>query len=403
MTTADLALASTPSARGGTPPVPSITTTTRPLRLWLVIDGFYPWPGGTESQVATLARLFTQRGHSVRIIAPRLDPTKPVEETVEGIRVTRIAYPKIRGLGAVLLMLKFAAFLLQHRHEFDALHIHMAKNLAAATGAVRRWLPCPVLVKISGAWEFDGGVLDPARQRHPLYATLRRLMQRLDAFQAISAETERRLLASGMAREQVKFIPNAVDLSLYEHSAGDTAGRRLRVVYTGRLTPVKGVDVLVRAWALLGEELTARTELHLVGDGEQRAELEAYVAAHGLGDSVHFVGWTANVRPHLSQADLYVQPSLNEGLPNSVLEAMAASLPVVATRVSGNEDLVGEGINGHLVPAGDAPALAAALRQALADPAALRDMGERSRAFVEQTYGAERVLGLLESVYRHGA
>ena len=61
----------------------------QPLRIWLVIDGFYPWPGGTESQVATLARLFQQRGHAVRIIAPRLDPTKPLDEMVEGASTTR--------------------------------------------------------------------------------------------------------------------------------------------------------------------------------------------------------------------------------------------------------------------------------------------------------------------------
>lgn len=368
----------------------------QPMRIWLVIDGFYPWPGGTESQVATLARLFQQRGHAVRIIAPRLDPSKPLDEMVEGTQVTRIDYPKIKGLGAVALIFKFMAFLLKHRRQFDALHIHMAKNLAAATGAVRAWLPCPVVVKISGAWEFDGGVLDPALHHHPVYAKLRRLMQRLDTFQAISVETQKRLLASGMSADQVRYIPNAVDLSLYEHAPRQDG--RLRVVYTGRLTPVKGVDVLLKAWALLPDR--SRLELVLVGDGPQRAELERFVADNGLGDSVVFAGWTSNVRPALREADVYVQPSLNEGLPNSVLEAMAARLPVVATRVSGNEDLVREGVNGYLAPAGDPRALAEALGMALATPAALERMGEASRRFVEETYGAERVLGLLEAAYR---
>lgn len=367
------------------------------MRLFLVIDGFYPWPGGTESQVALLARLFRRRGHEVRIIAPRLDPSKPVEEMVDGTRVTRLDYPKIKGLGAVLLMLRFAWFLLSERRQYDALHIHMAKNLAAAAGAVRRWLPGPVLVKISGAWEFEGGVLDPAMQRHPVYANLRRLMQRNDAFQAISAETVRKLHAAGMPAQKIKAIPNAVDLSLYGQRSPTPPGQ-LRVVYTGRLTPVKGVDVLVRAWARLPDR--SGLTLNIVGDGPQRAELEAFVAEAGIGDSVRFSGWTDDVRAALRDADLYVQPSLNEGLPNSVLEAMAGGLPVVATRVSGNEDLVHEGINGCLAEAGDADSLAQAFVRVLADRTALQRMGTESRRIIEEQYGAERVLARLEAVYR---
>jgi glycosyltransferase involved in cell wall biosynthesis len=367
------------------------------MRLFLVIDGFYPWPGGTESQVALLARLFKRRGHEVRIIAPRLDAAKPLEEMVDGTRVTRIDYPKIKGFGAVFLILKFMLFLLRERSNYDALHIHMAKNLAAAAGAVRPWLPGPVLVKVSGAWEFEGGVLDERMKNHPVYATLRRLMQRNDAFQAISVETERRLLASGMPASKVLAIPNAVDTSLYGAREFDPARKKLRVVYTGRLAPVKGVDVLLRAWNELPQR--DQLELNIVGDGPQRAEIEAYVAQHQLGASVRFSGWTDDVRSALRDADLYVQPSLNEGLPNSVLEAMAASLPVVATRVSGNEDLVVSGVNGYLAEAGDSASLAAALSRALADPAAMHRMGQASRRFIEDRYGSERVLAQLEAVY----
>ncbi|MEQ1804456.1 MAG: glycosyltransferase family 4 protein [Burkholderiaceae bacterium] len=367
------------------------------MRLFLVIDGFYPWPGGTESQVALLARLFRQRGHEVRIIAPRLDPGKPLEEIVDGTRVTRIDYPKIKGLGAVFLILRFMLFLLSERKNFDALHVHMAKNLAAAAGAVRRWLPGPVLVKVSGAWEFDGGVLDERMRWHPVYTTLRWLMRRVDAFQAISVETERRLLASGMPVEKVKAIPNAVDLSLYGSRAFDASRKMLRVVYTGRLTPVKGVDVLLRAWNEISPG--GRFELNIVGDGPQRAEMEAYVADQRLTGSVRFSGWTDDVRSALRDADLYVQPSLNEGLPNSVLEAMAASLPIVATRVSGNEDLVVEGVNGFLAQAGDSSSLAAAMVRALADAEQMHRMGQASRRLIESRYGSERVLDQLEAVY----
>jgi len=276
----------------------------------------------------------------------------------------------------------------------------MTKNLAAAAGAVRPWLRGPVAMKVSGAWEFDGGVLDPRLRRHPVYATLSLLMTRNDAFQAISAETVRKLRAAGIPSEKVRDIPNAVDMSLYGERVPSLDGK-LRVIYTGRLTPVKGVDVLLKAWRLLPDR--GGLALTLVGEGEQRQDLEAYVAREGLAGEVTFAGWQSDIPAALRCADLYVQPSLNEGLPNSVLEAMAAGLPVVATRISGNEDLVTEGVNGYLCTAGDPAELAAAMSRALANRHALGAMGERSRLRIEARYGAEQVLSRLEAVYRGDA
>ena len=119
-----------------------------------------------------------------------------------------------------------------------------------------------------------------------------------------------------------------------------------------------------------------------------------------MGDTVEFLGEVTDVPGVLARADIYVQPSFQEGLPNAVLEAMAMGLPIVATRVSGNEDVVTDGDNGLLVPPGDPDALAAALRTLVADPALAARMGRRSREIVESRFSLTAVMNQLRDAYR---
>ena len=374
------------------------TQTAKRLRILLAVDSHFPGNGGTEAQVQLLAELLQARHHDVRILAPHLDEDRPLRETIRGIRVERIAYPKIPLLGAIWLIAKFSFWLLRHRDAFDAVHVHMAKNLAAGAGLVQRWLRGPVMVKISGAWEFEGGVLDPALQRQPLVMVLNRCIRKVAFLQAISEKTRTILLAAGYPEVQIQMIPNAVDVSRYDAEVRMQQGDpRPKVIYVGRLQPVKGVSVLIEAW----REVAARSDARLlvVGDGPMRQELEAEIDRHQLSGSVEMLGRSSEVPALLRQADIYVQPSFQEGLPNAVLEAMTAELPIVATRVSGNEDLVVDGVNGRLVAAGQAHELADALIALIEDLPTARRMGKASRIVIDERYSSSRVLDLLERAY----
>lgn len=152
-------------------------------------------------------------------------------------------------------------------------------------------------------------------------------------------------------------------------TAPPAAGGPCRLLFVGRLDAVKGVVVLFDAVASL---LATGTSLHLtlVGDGPQRAELERRVATLGIGASVTFAGYCNqdDVQQHLSDTDVFVLPSFAEGVPVSLMEAMAMSRPVVATNVGGVTELVLNGVNGIVVAPGDAIALEAAISE-LADDA----------------------------------
>lgn len=367
-----------------------------PLRILLVVDGRYPATGGAEMQARLLARSLAAAGHRVEVLAPRLDPRLPVHESIDGVPLTRLAYPRVRRLGAALLCARFAAWLLVRRSRFDAIHVHMAKNLAAIAGLVRPLVGWSLVVKVSGAWEFDGGVLDPALRGRLLHRFYNRCIGRADTMQCVSRYTRERLLDAGYDPARLRLIPNAVDVSRFERPSAEAS--RPTFVYVGRLEPVKGVRTLLEAWARSGLASTAR--LRIAGDGSQSPALREQARTLGIDASVEFLGEVRDVPAVLRTACFYVQPSYQEGLSNSILEAMAAGLPIVATCISGTEDVLADGVSGLLVPPRDADALAAALRRLAGDAALAQRLGCRAREDVRARFGLPSVLARLEAAYR---
>ena len=174
-------------------------------------------------QARLLARSFVAAGHQVRLVAPLLEAGKSRIDTVDGITLHRIPYPRIRVLGALILCLRFAKVLLASRGSCDAVHVHMARNLAAVAGFLRPWLRAALVVKISGAWEFDNGILDPRLRSRPLNRLYNACIRRADCIQCVSEYTRRQVLAAGYAPAQVRLIPNAVDVGRFSPRAGEAA------------------------------------------------------------------------------------------------------------------------------------------------------------------------------------
>ncbi len=193
-------------------------------------------------------------------------------------------------------------------------------------------------------------------------------------------------------REQFVVIPSGVDLETIRARAParEEARRRLGVaddsllvVGVGRLVPIKGFDVLVRALPAIARAAPA-ARLTLVGDGPDRAALVTEARALGVANRLELAGAHTEVAPFLAAADLLVAPSRNEGQGKSLVEAMALGLPVVAARVGGIPAVVEDGETGRLVPPDDPPALAGAVTQLLADPELRRRMGAAGRRRAEQ-------------------
>jgi glycosyltransferase involved in cell wall biosynthesis len=170
------------------------------------------------------------------------------------------------------------------------------------------------------------------------------------------------------------------------------------VLYVGRLAAQKGVDDLIRALDLL-QHVRPDLRTLIVGDGPLRSQLEETTRAFRLDGAVRFLGHRDDVPRLLASADVLVLPSLYEGLPNVVLEAMRARKPVVATAAPGTTEVVADGRTGLLVPVHDPTALARAIRTVVEDPALARRLGDEGRARVESEFRADAMISQFADLY----
>ncbi len=171
-----------------------------------------------------------------------------------------------------------------------------------------------------------------------------------------------------------------------------------RVTFVGRLVPQKGVDVLLES-AATWLPLFPDTMLHIVGDGPQKPQLADLATRLGIHRRVVWQGYRPDVAAILQTADLFVLPSRWEGMPNALLEAMAAECPVVASDVEGVAEILGEQCREQLVPPGDAAALSRAIVRMLSNPGRAAELGDRNRRHVVAHFSWDRVKNLYEALW----
>jgi glycosyltransferase involved in cell wall biosynthesis len=224
----------------------------------------------------------------------------------------------------------------------------------------------------------------------------------------VLGDIQRRL---GIPRERLFHVPNGIDLAAWDRACADPCPLELEkgvfhLALVGRLEPQKDHELLIQALARLGPDIVASWRVWLVGAASGEAayveRIREAVRAHDLGEVVRFVPPLSDLAALVSRLDGLVLPSRYEGFPNVILEAMAARVPSVATRVGEVPYLLDDGRTGFTVPAGDAEALANALqRLAALGPCERRAMGERARAVVEERYTLATVADAYLDVYLH--
>ncbi len=359
---------------------------------------FVPTLGGTERQCQLLSQWLVGAGVSVAVLT---------RGRGKGIGFPRPPFPvhRIAGGGLEYALLG-ACWLAAYGRRFSILHAHQALSPALAAVLAKRLRPrYRVVVKVacSGAWsDFR------LAQDRPFYRTRMTLLHAVDRFVVLNRESIAELQAVGLGGVPAVLAPNGVDARRFT-PAGSVERANIRAslgipedapvaLFVGRLERRKGLDILLAAWAdLLRRGSTAR--LLIAGPGEVAAwAREAH--EDGVEERVTFLGPRKDVVDLYQAADLFIFPSRAEGCPNAVLEAMASGLPVVATDVAGNREVVGEdGKAGWLVPAEDPAALAEAVATLLSSPALRREVSAAGRARVLEQFDIQRVGAQYLSLY----
>jgi sugar transferase (PEP-CTERM/EpsH1 system associated) len=174
--------------------------------------------------------------------------------------------------------------------------------------------------------------------------------------------------------------------------------------FVGRMDPVKGLDVLIDAFARLANRDPASSRpvrLVMVGEGSERDRCKALLGERGLTDLAWLPGRSDDIPGVLRALDAFILPSLNEGISNTILEAMATALPIVATAVGGNPELIEDGVHGLLVPARDADAMAQAMARCSDDPAYATGLGVAARKRVEAQFSLDTMAAQYGELYQY--
>lgn len=286
-----------------------------------------------------------------------------------------------------------------------------SRNLAALEAQIIGLLAAPRARRVHGEHGRDFNDLDGSNKK---YRALRiGLAPVISRFITVSRDLAEWLQESlGISSLKITQIYNGVDSTrfvanvdsavLQGSPANFLTPESIVVGSVGRLATVKNQKLLITAVAQLLDnqpELRPIVRCVLVGEGPEREALEQCIAQRNLKDSVWMTGDRDDVPVLLSAMNVFVLPSLNEGISNTVLEAMASGLPVVATRVGGNPELVEDGVNGILVPSNDASALAQALASILTKPERIREMGKAGRLQIENSFDWAATVAAYIKVY----
>lgn len=423
----------------------------RRLRVCLVSLAFPPLVGGAEIQAERHARQLRALGHEVMVVTMRHDRGWKRMEVLEGSPIVRVGgiyrrdgRLRIGRIGHIPADFMLFVMLWRLRHRYDVLHVFQALFPAAVATMVGHLTRKPVIVRIQVTGPDDvqraklaeGAMLlldtlpatDAEHLRIPFMdwapgegditylphagiggSAMVSVLRRSDAiFHVLSTRSRSYLVSHGFREDQIIHIPNGIDTERFlpaPEYQPDPQSTDRPIICVARLEYNKGIDVLLHAWGHLvrekaewGAKLTP--VLRLVGDGALRQQMKWMAVKLGIQDSVQFLGTRADIIELLQRSWAFVLPSRWEGMPNTLLEAMACGLPCVATRVSGSEDIISDGVNGLLVETEQPVALAEALHHLITDPELAQRLRLEARATILQRYQLPVTVGQSVALYR---
>ncbi len=373
--------------------------------------------GGPARHVVILADHLRSHGYTTRIVHGRLEPGEGSLEDLPrhaGVETTPLVAMGRRLRPWTDLAAMVTVYRLARRERPAVIHTHTSK--AGAVGRIAAWLynrTVPRDERCLVVHTFHGHVFEhyfsPLKSRVVRVAE-RALARITDDIVALSPAQARDLTTVHRIApaSKVRVVPPGFELdALLTRPEPDRSLRRaLRIPdeafvfgYVGRLVPIKNLALLLAAFAEMSREHPSAM-LVVVGDGGERPALEALAVQLGVGDCVRFAGWQRSLSAIHGGLDAVVISSRSEGVPVSLVEAMAAGRPVVATRVGGIVDLVEHGATGLLVAPDDVGALAEAMKGVLGmDPVERAAMGDRARKDVASRFTADRLAGDIARLY----
>ncbi|RLD07788.1 MAG: hypothetical protein DRI32_00175 [Chloroflexi bacterium] len=369
------------------------------LKVATIIHGYFPRVGGAETQLKALLPHLQKQGIETTVLTRRYDPTLPAFEKIEGVPVYRLPAPG--GKVTASLIFTLSAFWRLLRLRPQIVHAHEFISPATIALLAKYLLGIPIVVTSHRSGKI-GDVQKMSRKFGGEFR-LNALRKKVSKFIVISDEIKDELVGIGVEEKHLaritngvdtnKFTPPHVDKKLALRTQAGFAPSAKIAIFIGRLVPEKKLDLLISVWDKLRKS-HPRAELLIVGAGAEEASLQAIA-----GEGIHFMGSTDDVRPFLQMADIFVLPSVAEGLSVALLESMACGLVPLLTDVGGAREVIRHAENGWIIPPNDRDALLAGLQTLFDDPETLQQRGQAARQRVMAEFSIQKAAEKLSQLY----
>ena len=369
------------------------------LRVATIIHGYFPRVGGAETQLKALLPHLQKQGIEMTVLTRRYDPNLPAFEEIEGVPVYRLPAPG--GKITASLGFTFNAFWRLLRVRPQIIHAHEFISPATVALSAKYLLGIPIVVTSHRSGEI--GDVQKMNRKFGGKLRLKALRKKVSRFVVISDEIWGELVGIGVEEERLiritngvdtdKFTPPRVDEKLALRAQAEFSPSAEIAIFIGRLVPEKKLDLLISVWDELRES-HPHAELLIVGAGAEEAALQAIA-----GEGIRFMGSTDDVRPFLQMADIFVLPSVAEGLSVALLESMACGLVPLLTDVGGAREVVTHAEDGWIIPPNDETALLEGLQTLFRDPEMLRQRGQAARQRVVAEFSIQKAAKKLSQLY----
>lgn len=380
------------------------------MRVGMIISTYYPVRGGAQKLLDQIAHYLKCNGVEMFILTRRTPGTKSYE-VMNGVPVHRIPVTnRFKIVDSMLYLILSVAWLVKNRSQYDLLHCQQMYSPASIAVIVKLILKNKrVAVTVTSSDEY-GEVRE--LMRLPFLRTRMKLLRHVDRFFVVNDKAGEELCGIGIDKTKVIYMPNGVVVP--KRSGIDSAFKvKMKekmglagvpvALFVGRLAEEKNIVTLLRSWKLVSNVVPRALLLILGAAGRERDCEEKIMSVRmelGLEESVRMMGWTNNVVDYMNASDVFVLPSVSEGMSMALLEAMASGLGVVASDNSGNRQVVQDGISGLIVDAKDEAAIANAIIRLMTDEQYRKTLGRNARAYVERECSMQKISSRHVEEYR---
>lgn len=374
------------------------------MKIALLGEKYTPDLGGLAISTGRLGDLLSAAGHDVRLFAPTGSLPPTIKQTLRsnGVHVTRFgAHKRVDDT----LVDWFELIAEEHQREpFDLIHAYFLPMAGFIGTYAGKYLNVPSVVSIRGN-DIERAAFDPSKFSHVMYA-----LQHASAVATNASILAKK--AKAFLDREIHIVPNGIDTERFKPMERNAAlaemlqveGQRSKVIgFVGELREKKGLATLLFGYAQLAKKMPA--SLLIVGEVREGND-KKFLNEFQISNPQLPVTITGHV-PHkdlpayYSLMDVFVHPSLRDGMPNAVLEAMACEIPVIATPVGGVMDVIEDGVNGRLVPVNDVDGFANTVEILLNDPDRRIQLGRQARSKIETGFTLQKELQANLAIYKN--